>query len=96
MVLPEVERPLPHLNLEEQRNAFVDAGFHILAAEEAYRPIKFYDIGAFVWFAHIIEWEFPNFDVKKCLLNLYHAQEVLEKNGVIEGRIHRFLYVAQK
>ena len=48
MVLPEVESPFPHLNLEEQRNAFVDAGFHILATEEAYRPIKFYDIGAFV------------------------------------------------
>lgn len=33
MVLPEVESPFPHLNLEEQRNAFVDAGFHILAAQ---------------------------------------------------------------
>ena len=53
-------------------------------------------VGALVWFARIIEWEFPNFHVKDCLENLYHAQEILERNGVIEGKIHRFLLVAQK
>ena len=82
--------------LHKVQQAFEKKGFTTLEAEEVYRPIKFWNVGALVWFAHIIEWEFPNFDVKKCLLNLYHAQEVLEKNGVIEGRIHRFLYVAQK
>ena len=88
--------PFPKQYLHKVQQAFEKKGFTTLEAEEVYRPIKFWNVGALVWFAHIIEWEFPNFDVKKCLLNLYHAQEVLEKNGVIEGRIHRFLYVAQK
>ncbi len=57
---------------------------------------KFWDVGALVWFARIIQWEFPGFSVTDCLPNLYHAQEILEKNGVIEGRIHRFLLVVQK
>lgn len=96
MVLPEVESPFPHLNLEEQRNAFVDAGFHILAAEEAYRPIKFYDIGAFVWFAHIIEWEFPGFSVDKCFEQLLKMQKIIEDQGKIEGTIHRYLIAARK
>ena len=96
MVLPEVESPFPHLNLEEQRNAFVDAGFHILAAEEAYRPIKFYDIGAFVWFAHIIEWEFPGFSVDKCFEQLLKMQRIIENQGKIEGTIHRYLIAARK
>ncbi len=58
----------------------------ILRLEEEFRPIKFYDVGALVWFARIIEWEFPNFSVDKCLDNLYKAQEILEKKGSIEGR----------
>lgn len=46
--------------------------------------------------AYIIEWEFPNFSVNNCLENLFKAQEILEKQGVVEGKIHRFLIVAQK
>lgn len=96
MVLPEVERPFPHLNLKEQRRVFEDAGFHIIRAEEAYRPIKFYDVGAFVWFAHIIEWEFPNFSVDKCFEQLLRMQRIIEDKGEVEGTIHRYLIVAKK
>lgn len=96
MVLPEVEKPFPHLNLKEQRRVFEDAGFHIISAEEAYRPIKFYDVGAFVWFAHIIEWEFPNFSVDKCFEQLLRMQRIIENKGEVEGTIHRYLIVAKK
>lgn len=53
-------------------------------------------VGALVWFARIIEWEFPGFSVDCCKDRLLHAQELLEQNGVIEGRIHRFLLVCSK
>jgi hypothetical protein len=96
MVLPETEKPFPHLNLAEQRKSFETAGFHILRAEETYRPIKFYDIGAFVWFAHVIEWEFPDFSVDKCFEHLLKMQEMIDKEGKIEGTIHRYLIVARK
>lgn len=88
--------PFPKQYLAAAKTAFENAGFAIIEAEEAFRPIRFWDVGALVWFARIIEWEFPNFNVKDCLENLYHAQEQLEEKGVIEGRIHRFLLVAQK
>lgn len=78
MVLPGIERPFPHLNLKKQRRVFEDAGFYIIGAEEAYRPIKFYDIGAFVWFAHIIEWEFRDFSVDKCFEQLLKMQKIIE------------------
>lgn len=96
MVLPKIEKPFPHLNLAEQRKHFENFGFEIVRAEETYRPIKFYDVGAFVWFAHIIEWEFPNFSVDKCLKQLLKMQEMIDKNGRIEGTIHRYLIVAKK
>ena len=90
------EMPFPNQYLRIAQTAFEDAGFSIIKAEEAFRPIKFWDVGALVWFAHIIEWEFPNFCVRDCLENLYHAQEILEQKGVIEGTTHRFLLVAKK
>ncbi len=83
--------PFPNQYLEIAKADFEAVGFETLEAEEAFRPIKFWDVGALVWFARIIEWEFPGFCVSGCLDNLYHAQEILEKNGVIEGTIHRFL-----
>lgn len=96
MVLPGTEKPFPHLNLKEQRKKFEEAGFQIIQAEEAYRPILFYDVGAFVWFAHIIEWEFPNFSVERCFSKLLEMQKLIDRVGKIEGTIHRYLIIARK
>lgn len=88
--------PFPKQYLKTIKHSFEKIGFKTIESDEAFRPIKFWDVGALVWFAHIIEWEFPGFNVTDCLPNLYHAQEILEQNGVIEGKIHRFLLVVQK
>lgn len=96
MVLPGTERPFPDLTLEKQRTVFEAAGFHIVRAEEAYRPIKFYDVGAFVWFARIIEWEFPSFSVERCFERLLEMQRIVDREGKIEGTIHRYLLIAEK
>ena len=95
-VLPGLEKPFSHNNLKEQREAFEKAGFNILKAEEAFPPIWFFDVGAFVWFAHIIEWEFPGFSVEKCFDRLLQLQKIIETDGKIEGTTHRYLIVAQK
>lgn len=55
MVLPDTKKPFPHLNLKEQKKVFENVGFQIVEEDENYRPIKFFDVGAFVWFVHIIE-----------------------------------------
>ena len=96
MVLPSTEKPFPDLNLKTQQKRFEEVGFKILRAEEVYRPIYFYDVGAFVWFAHIIEWEFPDFSVDKCYKQLLEMQKEIEKNGFVQGTIHRYLIVATK
>lgn len=96
MVLPGTPQPFPHLYMEKQREAFEKAGFEILQAEEAYQSIKFYDVGAFVWFARIIEWEFPGFSVDNCFEQLLGMQKTIEEKGVVEGTTHRYLLVARK
>lgn len=95
-VLPCTPKPFPHKNLREQRAAFEAAGFRILRGEEACRPILFYDVGAFVWFARVIEWEFPGFSVDRCFDGLLAMQEELEARGEIRGTIHRYLIAAKK
>ncbi|MDD3277968.1 MAG: SAM-dependent methyltransferase [Lachnospiraceae bacterium] len=96
MVLPGTPQPFPELNLKAQREKFKAVGFEIIRAEECFKPIKFYDVGAFVWFAHIIEWEFPNFSVDKCFDKLMCMQKIVDEKGIIEGIIHRYLIVAKK
>ena len=95
-VLPNTPKPFPHMNLKELREIFVQEGFEILEENEVYRPIRFYDIGAFVWFAHIIEWEFIDFSVEKCFDKLLELQKEIDEKGYIEGTIHRYLIIARK
>ena len=92
----ETELLFPEQYLDITSRKFRDAGFEILDAQECFRPIKFLDVGALVWFTRIIEWEFPDFSVETCVDRLLKAQQILEQNGCIEGKIHRFLLVAQK
>ena len=96
MVLPGTPVPFSELELSIQKKKFEEAGFEVIRGEEAFRPIRFYDVGALVWFAHIIEWEFTDFSVERCFDKLLQLQEIIDNGGVIEGTIHRYLIVARK
>ena len=96
LLLPGTPVPYPGQYLEPVSRRFEQAGFQILESQEAFRPIRFFDTGALVWFARIIEWEFPGFSVERCLPQLKHIHEMIQKNGFVEGRIHRFLLAVQK
>lgn len=95
LLLPGTPKPFPGLNLREQTELFEASGFEILRSGEHFRPIRFYDVGALVWFARIIEWEFPGFSVETCFDRLLAAQRILDQQGVIEGRSHRYMLVAK-
>ena len=96
LLLPGTPRPYPGWSMEPVRQSLMAQGFELLRGEEAFRPIRFYDVGALVWFARIIEWEFPGFSVEGCFPQLLQAQERLEQSGRVEGNAHRFLIVVQK
>ena len=96
LLLPGTPLPYPGWDLAHCTAELESAGFRILKAKEAFRPIVFTDVGALVWFARIIEWEFPGFSVDGCLEQLKEAQRLINTTGRIEGRIHRFLITAEK
>ena len=92
----ETELPFPEQYLSITSSKFEVAGFTILRGEEAFRPIRFFDVGALVWFARIIQWEFLDFSVDTHIEKLLNAQRILEEKGSIDGFVHRFLLVVQK
>ncbi|CAM4374905.1 class I SAM-dependent methyltransferase [Paenibacillus tarimensis] len=82
--------------LEGAIRQLAEAGFEILQQEEQFPVIRFRDVGALVYYAKIIEWEFPGFTVEKCFDRLTSLQERLERQGYVESMEHRFLIVARK
>ena len=68
----------------------------ILESDEKYSETKFFDIGAVVFYAKTIEWEFENFSVTRCMDRLMFLQKQLEENGHINSIEHRYYFVAQK
>ena len=88
MLLPKYKN-LPYaehyLNIKQQEIS--EQGFEILESGETFQPIKFFDTGALVWFAKIIEWEFPNFSVESHLENLYKVQEIIDRFYIVGKKI---------
>lgn len=89
--IPENNHDLAH-NVE----IFEQAGFEILRAEECFNKSHFYDTGAVVFHAKIIEWEFPGFSVDRCWRQLLDVQREIEEKGFFEVTEHRFLIAARK
>lgn len=96
LLLPGAPLPFPGNHLAAVAERFRAQGFAILDAQEAFRPIRFYDVGALVWFARVIEWEFPGFSVEGCFPRLLETQKIFEETGRLEGSIHRFLLAIRK
>jgi len=96
LLCPDRPKPFPRQSLPLIRQAFAEAGFEILEAQEAFPVMRFTDLGALVWFAHIIEWEFPNFSVMTHLPQLQRAEELLARDGEIATHTHRVFLAARK
>ena len=88
--------PFPGQVLKSVCDDFIRAGFTVTDSGEYYGSLKFFDVGALVWFARIISWEFPDFSVDNNLDALIRAQEIIEKFGFAEGKTHRFFLAARK
>jgi SAM-dependent methyltransferase len=92
----ESRRTLPSFSLQSTMDEWVGSGFAIINGMESFPLQKFYDIGALVYFAKIIEWEFPGFSVEACFDNLCLLQQDIEKNGYVPSDQHRFFVVSSK
>jgi len=87
---------LPHHTLGNYVESLFSLGFQIIKTDETIYPSKIYDVGALVFYAKVIIWEFPGFSVNSHLKKLLNFQNDINKKGYIETTDHRFLIVAKK
>lgn len=90
------DSPYKDHTLEMNVKKIENVGLRVFQAKEHFPEMKFYDIGAFVYFASIINWEFPDFSVENCMDRLMELEEQRKDNGYIASKEHRFMIVAQK
>lgn len=82
--------------LDNYLKILAQMNYNIEFSSKQYQNVKFFDIGAIVYYAKIIEWEFPDFSVNKCFNSLCSCQTEIEQTGYLQSKWHRFVIVAKK
>ena len=95
-LIPGCAPSFPDHTLSANVRLLEAAGFEVIRREEAFPRVRFYDIAALVYFAGIIEWEFPGFSIDTSFEQLISLQGEIETTGHIDGTEHRFLIAAAK
>ena len=83
-------------DLAANHSLLYDAGFTVIQSGEYYPIVHFTDVGAVVYLAKTIEWEFPGFSVHRCFDALLGLQNTIEEQAYIESREHRFYLICKK
>lgn len=85
----------PVFSLQTELPQFQEHNFSVKYSDECFPELRFFDVGAIVFWAKIIQWSFPGFTVEKNFLRLCALQDELALNGFISSMQHRFIIVAQ-
>ncbi|MEG0307596.1 MAG: class I SAM-dependent methyltransferase [Clostridium sp.] len=95
-LIKDFKSQYPGNTLEVALNEASKNFFDILYSNEYFPKLRFKDVGAIVYFAKIIEWEFPNFSVDNCFEELCKLDEILKVKGYVESVEHRYILVCTK
>lgn len=92
----EINPEFIHWNLAYAVEKLEKEGFIITEKGEAFPFLRFYDVGAIIYYLKAIPWQVSNFSVEKYEDRLREIHHLIEKNGYVEVRTHRFYIVAKK
>ena len=73
-----------------------EVGFKVLEKYEAFPKVRFFDVGAIVYYCKIIPWSIPDFSVKKYKNKLFEIHDIILEKGFIEVKDSRFMIIAKK
>lgn len=91
-----VEKSCLPENLNKAIEEIKTFGWNVVKQEEFFPRTYFYDVGAIVYYAKIIQWEFPGFSVERCFDKLVELEKIVEDKGYFEAVEHRYILVAEK
>ncbi len=95
-LLGNIPLSFPNHDLKHNVELLHNSGFVILDKMEELAQMKLFDLGAVVYFAKQIIWEFPDFSVKKHFEQIKALGEEINQKGYVSNNEHRFLIIAQK
>jgi SAM-dependent methyltransferase len=91
-------RPIPtgpDFDLEFAVAQLEDAGFDIAHAEASNATVRFFDVGALVYYLRAIPWIVPDFDIDADRAALHRIHDVIEAEGSFGVGSYRFLIEAR-
>ncbi|CAG8747651.1 11277_t:CDS:2, partial [Racocetra persica] len=83
-------------NLEHACNELENVGFSILLKDEAFMETKFYDVGAIVYYLKAAPWQIEDFSIEKYSEQLINLHHLIQKEGCLSVKSHRFFIVAKR
>lgn len=95
-ILGDIPLPFPKHDLKHNVELLQKVGFTVLEQMEEETQMKLFDLGAVVYFAKQIVWEFPDFSVEAYFDQLKSLEEEVKQKGYVSNNEHRFLIVARK
>ena len=95
-IVPGYSPPYAGFSPASELPKFTANGFTVLRSEECFVTLRFFDVGAFVYWAKVLPWVFPGFSVETHFDALCAMREEILRNGFVRGRQHRFLIVAKQ
>ncbi len=86
--------PYASWTLDYAVNELQQAGWRIVQQHEAFPVMRFYDVGAVVYYLKAVPWQVPNFSIEGYFDKLAAIHTRIEEQGYIDFSMHRFLIVA--
>lgn len=92
----KVDMGLGEWNLKKAITELKATDFNILTKSEEFPILRFYDIGALIYYLKAVPWQVTDFGVDKYYLKLREIHEYIEENNYFEVKEHRFFIIAEK
>ncbi len=89
-------KPRWYITLEGEAKKLKDAGFEIIETREAFPETHISDIGAVVFYLKAVPWQVPDFSIEKYRERLLEIHRMIEQDGYLPIKCHRFLIVTRK
>jgi SAM-dependent methyltransferase len=86
----------PAWNLASAVGELEAGGWQIREQQEEFYPIRYYDVGAIVYYLKAIPWVVPGFTVERFFDQLVEIRDLIEQDGFLDVLFHQFLIVAQR
>ncbi|MFE7083280.1 methyltransferase domain-containing protein, partial [Priestia megaterium] len=95
MLIPSFQPKYATLNLKNTLRDLKECNFEIMFADEFFPYQKFFNMKALIYYAKVIEWEFPGFNVRDNFNQILDVYKELVRKGYVLNYEHRFILVAR-